>query len=89
MGIKIGSDSQSSASTIALIKRYIFKHSSSLISAFVTVTSIMMLGFLSTLATFIIFIGCFFVLGQRKQAFHDMFARTAVFYKEDLKYYRL
>lgn len=86
MSVKIGSDSQTLASTLKLTKRYLFKHSSSIISVFVAITSIMMLGFLSSLASIIIIVGCFFVLGQRKQALHDMLAGTAVFYKEDLKY---
>ena len=33
---------------------------------------------------FIIFIGCFLVLGEKKQALHDIICKTAVFNKSDL-----
>jgi uncharacterized RDD family membrane protein YckC len=33
---------------------------------------------------FIIFIGCFLVLGEKKQALHDIICKTAVFKKSDL-----
>jgi len=32
---------------------------------------------------FIIFIGCFFVLGEKKQALHDIICKTAVYNKSD------
>jgi uncharacterized RDD family membrane protein YckC len=31
----------------------------------------------------IIFIGCFFVLGKKKQALHDIICKTAVYNKSD------
>ena len=33
----------------------------------------------------IIFVGCFFTLGMKKQAFHDMIMHTAVFPKGAIK----
>ena len=33
----------------------------------------------------VIFIGCFFVLGAKRQAIHDLIAKTAVFKKSDIK----
>ena len=33
---------------------------------------------------FIIFIGCFLVLGEKKQALHDIICKTAIFNKSDL-----
>jgi uncharacterized RDD family membrane protein YckC len=45
------------------------------------------LGFLKTLGSlggFVIFIGCFMVLGVSRQAIHDLAAKTAVFNKADL-----
>jgi uncharacterized RDD family membrane protein YckC len=33
----------------------------------------------------VVFIGCFFVLGQNRQAFHDMIAKTAVFRKNEIR----
>jgi uncharacterized RDD family membrane protein YckC len=34
---------------------------------------------------FIIFIGCFLVLGEKKQALHDIICKTAIFNKSDLE----
>ena len=34
---------------------------------------------------FIIFIGCFFVLGEKKQALHDIICKTAVYNKSDIE----
>ena len=34
---------------------------------------------------FIIFIGCFLVLGEKKQALHDIICKTAVYNKSDIK----
>jgi len=34
---------------------------------------------------FIIFIGCFFVLGKKKQALHDIICKTAVYNKSDIE----
>ncbi|MBL6869106.1 MAG: RDD family protein, partial [Flavobacteriales bacterium] len=33
---------------------------------------------------FIIFIGCFFVLGEKKQALHDIICKTAVYKKSEI-----
>jgi uncharacterized RDD family membrane protein YckC len=43
-----------------------------------------LLGALASLATVIIFVGCFLALGDKRQALHDLAARTAVFRRADL-----
>ncbi len=48
---------------------------------------ILMIGFLDVMtymASIIFFIGCFFVLGEARQSFHDMLSKTAIFRKKDL-----
>jgi len=42
------------------------------------------LGLLAPAAGIIVFIGCFLVLGDKRQALHDVAAKTAVFRKTDL-----
>ena len=34
---------------------------------------------------FIIFVGCFLVLGEKKQALHDIICKTAVYKKSDIE----
>ncbi|MDQ1265881.1 MAG: hypothetical protein QG635_1033, partial [Bacteroidota bacterium] len=36
------------------------------------------------IVSLIMIIGCFFVLSEKRQAFHDMIAKTAVYYKENV-----
>ncbi len=45
------------------------------------IAGISVLGNLASLAGFVMFVGCFFVLGEKRQAFHDMISKTAVFSK--------
>lgn len=55
---------------------------------FYILSGILGIGFIYTLGSIlglVVFIGCFFVLGERKQAFHDMIAKTAVFKKDQIK----
>jgi uncharacterized RDD family membrane protein YckC len=40
---------------------------------------------LSGLLSFVVFLGCFAVLSQRRQALHDVIAGTAVYYDHDIK----
>jgi hypothetical protein len=40
---------------------------------------------LGNLAGLIFFVGCFFTLGMKRQAFHDMIAKTAVYPKGAIK----
>ena len=47
-------------------------------------THVALLGLLGKLAGMVIFVGCFLVLGQQKQAILDMVAGTAVFKTTDL-----
>jgi uncharacterized RDD family membrane protein YckC len=48
-------------------------------------SGIHVLATLGSLAGLIIFVGCFFTLGVKKQAFHDMIAKTAVYKKTAIK----
>jgi len=43
------------------------------------------LGNLGSLAWLNILVGCFFTLGMKRQAFHDMIAHTAVYPKGAIK----
>lgn len=77
--IRIKSDDGSRGSPGRLITRAAVKFSGSLLSFLGAVTGIGILGTLGMLAGVVIFFGCFLVLGQSKQALHDIIAKTAVY----------
>lgn len=64
--------------------RWAVKNSSTLISVLALVTSINALSTISSIVGFIIFIGFFFMFGEKRQALHDIIAKTAIYQKEDV-----
>lgn len=85
LGIQIADMNGAYADKSQLLLRYLYKHSGAIISLIALIPFLGLLGMFSGLIGFLIFIGCFFVLGQKRQAFHDMWAGTAVFRKTDLQ----
>ncbi len=84
LGIKIASSDMKSANLSKLLIRFAVKNISTLLSIIAIVTSVQFFGTLGSVGGFVIFIGYFFVLSQKKQGFHDMVAGTAVFYNDDI-----
>lgn len=84
LGIRVGTADGKIADTSVLITRYLIKSSSTFVSILSLFTGIEFLGTLSTLSGFILFIGCFMVLSENRQAIHDLLSKTAVYYKKDL-----
>lgn len=85
IGIKIGNQDGTPASQGTLMLRYALKNIGSIFSL---LSILLIVSFLSTIGSIlglIIFIGCFFVLADKRQAFHDMIAKTAVFKKAELE----
>jgi len=64
--------------------RWFIKTSGSILSVIGVLTAVELFGTIGTILSVVIFIGCFFALGQEKQALHDKIAKTAVFHKEDV-----
>lgn len=85
LGIKIANEDGTAANTSIYLKRTALKNISTVINIVSTITGIVMLATLGSVLGFAIFIGCFFVLGAKRQSFHDMIAKTAVFNKTDIK----
>jgi uncharacterized RDD family membrane protein YckC len=77
--IRIKAADGSVAGPDKLFTRAAIKYSSSLLGLISALTGIGIINTLGSLAGLVIFIGCFFVLGQNRQAIHDMVAKTAVF----------
>lgn len=84
LGIKNGNDDGSAASTGTLVTRAAIKYIGTILPVLAGITGVAMLGSIGSLAGLIVFIGFFFILGNKKQGFHDMIAKTAVFNKSDL-----
>lgn len=79
--IKNKSDDGSAAGAGALWIRAFLKYIGAILALLAGVTGVAIIGTIGSLASLIIFIGCFFVLGQKKQAIHDLIAKTAVYKK--------
>jgi uncharacterized RDD family membrane protein YckC len=83
--IKVANEDGSAGDTSLYAKRALIKYSGTLISMLSGVLGLIFLSPLGSLAYLAIFIGCFFVLGEKKQAFQDMLAKTAIYKTSDIK----
>jgi uncharacterized RDD family membrane protein YckC len=84
LGIAIGDQSRFTANKQQLLVRYLIKYSSTVFSFLFAITGVFAFSLTGTLVGIVVFIGFFFVLGMKKQGFHDMLAKTAVFYKREI-----
>ncbi|MFO7655905.1 MAG: RDD family protein [Bacteroidales bacterium] len=85
LGIQIGSDNGTKADVGKLIVRYLLKNIASLMGLLAILTGVSIFSTLGGILGLVIFIGCFIVLGEKKQAIHDMLAKTAVYKISALK----
>ena len=77
--IRVKSADGSNAGVDRLLTRAAIKYISSILQIVAAVTGISLIGNLGSLAGVVIFVGCFLVLGQNRQALHDILAKTAVY----------
>ena len=85
LGIRIASDDGTAAGIGKLLFRYLVKNSNLVLSLVALFTGVTALATLGKVAGLLIFVGCFFTLGMKRQAFHDMIAKTAVYPKGAIK----
>ena len=85
LGIKNGDESGTNANLGKLILRAVVKYINTLLGLLAGLTGLTYLDSIGGWLGFAVFIGFFFVLGEKRQGFHDMLAKTAVFNKSDLK----
>ena len=83
LGIKIGLAEGTAAPVSTLLIRYAVKNSGTILQLLGSIGLAFLIP-VAGLASLVIFVGCFFVLGQNKQALHDLVAKTAVYPKEKL-----
>lgn len=85
LGIKVANEDGTTAQVGSLITRWAVKSSGNILTLLGAVLSVSILGTVGGILGLVIFIGCFLVLGAKKQALHDMVAKTAVFKKSDIR----
>jgi len=85
LGIRVASDDGTAAPVTKLLGRFAIKNIYYVLGLASVLTGVRVLGTLGTLGGLIIFVGCFFVLGMKRQAFHDMIMGTAVYPKGAIK----
>lgn len=84
LGLRAGTDLGRAGSTALYVKRWAIKYSGTLLGLLGAMPGLHVLGLFAPPAGIIIFIGCFLVLGDKRQALHDLGAATAVFRKADI-----
>jgi len=85
LGLKAGTADGRRGSPALYVKRWAIKYSGTLLGLLGAVPGLQVLGLMAPVAGIAIFIGCFLVLGDKRQALHDLGAATAVFRKADLQ----
>jgi len=82
--LKVGHEDGRRASVSTYAARWAVKYAGTLLGMVALLPGLHLLGTLASLAGIVIFLGCFLVLGDKRQALHDVAARTAVFRRSDL-----
>jgi len=85
LGIRVASDDGTAAPLTKLLGRYVIKNIAYVLGLAAALTGVRVLATLGNLGGLIILVGCFFVLGMKRQAFHDMIMGTAVYPKGAIK----
>jgi uncharacterized RDD family membrane protein YckC len=82
--LKVGHADGRRASVSTYAARWAVKYAGTLLGMLAMLPGLHLLGTLALPAAVVIFVGCFLVLGDKRQALHDIAARTAVFRTSDL-----
>ena len=84
LGIQIAKADRNKGNYTTLAYRFALKNLAMLFSVLWLATSSGVFNTLNVISSILLIVGFFFVLGQKRQAFHDMIAKTAVFRKTDV-----
>ena len=76
MGLQVAREDGSAGDTKLYLLRWALKNSGSLLQFVLPV--------ISTVVSLVFFFGCFATLSDKKQALHDIIAKTAVYKKDDI-----
>ncbi len=80
--LRIARADGSEASTQTYLSRWAVKNIASILNFVALAPALSFVDFIGSLLGFVIFVGCFFTLGESRQALHDLIAQTAVFSSE-------
>jgi uncharacterized RDD family membrane protein YckC len=86
LGIRVANADGTAAGVGTLLARYAIKNCNFILSVLSVVTGMAVLRTLGNLGGLAVFVGCFFTLGMKKQALHDMIVGTAVYPKGVIKH---
>ncbi len=84
LGIQIGNQDGTPSAQGKLMTRFAIKNISTIFALIGMATLITVFNSIGTGLSFVIIIGCFFALGEKKLALHDLIAKTAVYRKSEL-----
>lgn len=84
LGIQIGNQDGTPTEISKLMARYALKNISSIVGLIGLAAMISIINTIGSALGFVVTIGCFFALGEKKLALHDMLAKTAVYRKSEL-----
>ncbi len=84
LGLKVGTPEGTAGDIKLYATRYAIKNISFILSAVGAMVGVAILGTAGTWVGLVIFLGTFMVLGSKKQALHDLLAKTAIYKKADL-----
>jgi uncharacterized RDD family membrane protein YckC len=81
LGLRVKNEDGTEGNTSLYLKRWALKNIGTVCNIVSMATGMMFVSSIGGLLGVIMFIGCFFALGEKKQALHDTLAKTAVFRK--------
>jgi len=84
LGIAIAKENGARGNITVWGIRWILKQSSGILSFIGTILAIKAISNISSVIGLAYLVGCFFVLGVKRQALHDTISKTAVYEKEDI-----
>ena len=84
LGLKVGREDGHRAAAGVYARRWAIKYSGTLLGLLGALPGLHVVGLLAPVAGLVVLAGCFLVLGDKRQALHDVAAKTAVFRKIDL-----
>jgi uncharacterized RDD family membrane protein YckC len=86
LGIRVANDDGTAAPVSKLLARFALKNNNFILTVLGALSGVSAMITIGRLGGLAIFVGCFFTLGMKKQAFHDMIAKTAVYPKGVIKH---
>jgi uncharacterized RDD family membrane protein YckC len=84
MSIRIAHPDGRAGSITLFLRRWAIKNISSILQFIALVPTLAFVDVIGGLLGLVIFVGCFFVLGQDRLALHDRIAQTAVYHRDDI-----